>query len=141
MIGFGGDRGLVHHESAYIMEELLLPLARRLRYDLVVDVVGKTSSKMVDWSKLFHSAGYRVSALHVDTPTPLCLLRALQRFRRTGRYVDLEYIRGMEGAHDPRNTYRILRELLRRGIVSGGRSVSGETGELIDQFGWIAGVP
>lgn len=86
--------GAVHEESSTIANELLNK-ALSNGDNIVMPVVGKTLSSLEVKIEKFKTNGYTVHLVNVALPTEKTVERATQRFKHTGRYLDLDYVRSV----------------------------------------------
>jgi capsid protein/GNAT superfamily N-acetyltransferase len=79
------------------------------KQSMVFDEVGGNTKKLMDRAKELHDGGYEIHVLHVDSPMHQTVPRSLERFERTGRFVEPEY-QLKEADDNPINTYKALRD-------------------------------
>lgn len=108
----GYNAGLLHEESDYMADALLLGRAIRERHNIVIDSTGKTWSKYLRIARHFKEMGYRVEAYFVDVDPLVATQRAIKRFISGGtrpRYVNPRYVlTDVDGR--PSKTYERLKE-------------------------------
>lgn len=103
----------VHEESSYL-GKLLQELARDLDLNVVIDGTGNSGdpSKFAGKFQQMHDSGYEVSALYVNVPTDVALVRAMTRAAGSGRWVPEPEIRTQH-----RNVSRNFDEVLKLDFV------------------------
>lgn len=109
----GANAGAVHEESSYIAEKIILARAYVERRHVLLDSVGKNPKKLLTLARNAKRLGYHVELYHVTIPPLRAAERAIERFRKEGRFVDPVYILAeVDGAPD-----RTYEELKRSGNV------------------------
>jgi hypothetical protein len=104
--GKGAD--LVHVESADIAEGPLLRRAMRAGDNIVLPMVGKTAEKALRLVKGLQRQGYDVHLKYIRMAPRTAAKAAVERFERTGRFVDPNYVLNDVGTK-PERTYGILK--------------------------------
>lgn len=95
-----------HLESDKI-REAVLNRASSKKDNVVLPLVGKTTLKIKELIDHLKSKGYDVYLHHNDVPIEEAKMRAVNRFRENGRFVDPNYIH--EVGSTPKETYATLR--------------------------------
>ncbi len=103
----GAGANAVHEESSEITGRVL---GRAIENgdNIMIPMVGANADKAKGMADTLHAAGYRVNVVHVDVDPKVAAQRAIDRYYRSGRFVDPNYILNQVGAK-PRNTYEALK--------------------------------
>jgi len=105
----GRNAGLVHEESSDIAEGQLLPKALQANHHVLLDITGANDGKVKRMVERFHMLGYEISILYAHLPIEQSCARAVQRFRRSGRFVPPSYIaKTVDGR--PEETYNQVKQ-------------------------------
>ena len=105
----GINAGLVHEESTDIVEGQLLSKAVDANHNIVLDITGGNAAKVKGLVEEFHKRGYEISVLYVHVQISTACARAVDRFRRTGRFVPPRYIAETVDGR-PEETYNQLKQ-------------------------------
>jgi ADP-ribose pyrophosphatase YjhB (NUDIX family)/predicted ABC-type ATPase len=97
-----------HEESADVVEKRLIPKALKAGYNIKVDRVGKTPSKLMDLAEDAKRQGYRIELYAVQLPRLESAKRAVARWQGGDRFVNPSYIMN-EVDGKPTFTYNALR--------------------------------
>lgn len=104
----GRNAGLVHEESSDIAEGKLLPKAVQSGHHVLLDLTGANGKKMQAMVERFHKLGYEISVLYAHLPIEKAAARAVERFRRSGRFEPPRYV-AMNVDGKPEQTYNELK--------------------------------
>lgn len=104
----GRNAGLVHEESSDIAEGQLLPKAIESGHNVLLDITGANGEKVKGMVERFHKLGYEISMLCAHLPIEKACARAVDRFRKSGRFVPPRYI-AMKVDGNPEQTYNELK--------------------------------
>lgn len=107
---FDSGRGAarVHDESDIIVNTLVLAKALDAGDNIVWPLVGRDVAKIRELRDVLITEGYDVHLVLVDLPPEKAAQRAVERFEKTGRFVDPLYVLIGVGTR-PQETYAILR--------------------------------
>lgn len=104
--GLGASR--VHEESSGMVHGDLLLRTTAAGDNFVMPMIGRTSRNVEALARELKEQGYDVHLVLWDLPPKVTAGRALERFRKTGRFVDPAYVLHDVG-EKPRRTYDLLR--------------------------------
>ncbi len=105
----GGNAAMVHEESSHIAEGLLFSQAMQAGHHICLDIVGKNTNKVRNLIGGLYQQGYEISLMYAHLPIEKACARAVDRFRRKGRFVPPTYIaKDVDGL--PEQTYTELRD-------------------------------
>ena len=100
--------GALHKESSDI-KDAVLEQAVEARDDFVYPAVGKTYEYIHELCRLLTDLDYHVKLILVDCDVATSVTRAVQRFKKYGRFVDPDYIVNRVD-NLPRQTYDRMKE-------------------------------
>jgi predicted ABC-type ATPase len=103
----GKYAGVVHEESSQIADRVLAK-ATEAGDNIVLPLVGKNSDRLERIVRQLKTAGYAVHLHHVDLPLEKAAARVVERFLRTNRFVDPEYVLSL--GLKPWETYNKLKK-------------------------------
>lgn len=103
----GAGANAVHEESSEIAGRVL-GRAMEAGDNVMIPMVGANGDRAKTMADSLHAAGYRVNVIHVDVDPKVSAQRAIDRFNRSGRFVDPNYVLNQVGAK-PRSTYESLK--------------------------------
>jgi hypothetical protein len=84
--------GVIHEESADIVEGFVLKKAMKSGDNIVLPILGKTLKKLQDFMDVFELNGYKVHLHFNDLPIEKSAQRAIERFKGGGQFIDPDYI-------------------------------------------------
>ena len=111
----------VHEESQYIANKVL-ENAIMNGDNVILPIVGKSEKSIMEKHKSLSGAGYNVHLRFVHLPVEIAVDRAVNRFRKTGRLVPIEYIVNEVGMK-PAQNYVIMKE---KGLFASYEAISTE---------------
>jgi len=88
----GTGAGAVHLESSNILDRIVIPRAVKNGDNIVLPKVGKTLKTIQDLIKEYDEYGYEVHITNVVLPLEKTVMRAISRWKESGRFVDPDYI-------------------------------------------------
>jgi predicted ABC-type ATPase len=103
----GWNAGALHEESSDVVEGMMVPRAIAGNHNMLIDITGTNSAKMDKMATALGQRGYDVHVVDITIPTELSIQRVNERFQRSGRFVNLDYARGIN--HKPDMTYTALK--------------------------------
>lgn len=105
----GNNAALLQTEADDIISDAMARAVKE-RKSIFFDGTMKSVEKYDRLVDMFTSQGYGTTAVFIESPMELAMIRAVARFEKTGRYVDLEYI----ASHDKLNlkTFNKLKQKL-----------------------------
>ena len=124
----GWNAGQVHDETRDVVNRLLDEIGHPCKYDLVYDGTMNRADKYTHIIKRLRRLGYAIYLIYVNVPEELSRQRVLDRYQRTGRYVDSSVIKGVFQAGS-----KPFDEL--RSEVDGWVMVDGTNGEVMRRGG------
>ncbi|MEA5444079.1 zeta toxin family protein [Cyanobium gracile] len=89
----GWNADVTQVESGVLVDRLLAGIGKPCRYDLLYDGTMSRAGRYRQLIPELRAMGYRVFLLNVSVPESLSLMRVLERYRATGRYVPRVAIR------------------------------------------------
>jgi predicted ABC-type ATPase len=124
--GWNADN--THQETSDIVNKLLDEIGNPCEHDIVYDGTMNTAKKYLPLIEKLKGLGYEVFVIYITVPKELSIKRAMDRYKRTGRYVPLSvindvYDRGLAG----------FEEVIKK--VDGFIRVNGETQKIIEKGG------
>lgn len=98
----------VHEESAKLAETIKKYIIDN-GYNFVYPLVGKNSHKIANTIEDLTKKGYTISVYDVSLPSEKSIVRAVNRFIHTGRYLPIEYLKSVGDLPD--KTYDAVKHL------------------------------
>jgi predicted ABC-type ATPase len=100
--------GLIHAESANVVENELLPQLVHERRNILYDTVGKSAKRIEELVRGAKKLGHNIELVYSDLPPLKAAQRAMDRYQETGRFVDPEYIQKETGSKPLDTFHRLL---------------------------------
>lgn len=110
----GVGAAAVHGESSHIIEDQVFEKAIKNGDNIVLPRLGKNSDTINAIIDRLNLNGYDVHVHHVKLPVEKAMGRSVERFRKTGRFVDPQYVK--EVGLTPSKTYGMVKAL--KGVKS-----------------------
>lgn len=98
-----------HEWGADIAEKYLVPMALEMKLNVLLDVTGKTPSKLERWANDLKDKGYNIRAAFKQVDTKTSLERAYNRFKNGGRFVPFDYIANAFKTDGPKQSYEMMK--------------------------------
>jgi 8-oxo-dGTP pyrophosphatase MutT (NUDIX family)/predicted ABC-type ATPase len=92
--GYEGWNAAKYHEEASHVANMIEQQARRLGLNVIHDATLRSPGSSAKRIAEYRKRGYRVAMHYVDVTPHTSAVRALNRFMKTGRYVDPAYVLG-----------------------------------------------
>jgi predicted ABC-type ATPase len=108
--GYNGKNAALYQDEVDDVIEKIMEKAGRERYDILFDGTMKSARKYRTLVPRYKALGYKVSGLFVDSDLDASMASAWKRYKRSGRFVDPQYI----ATHDKLNikTFDELKEMM-----------------------------
>lgn len=100
--------GVTHKESGNIVDDFVTPEAVDQGKNIILPIVGKNINRVRGWRDTLVDAGYLVNLHFIDLPPEKAAQRAVERFQKTGRFVDPDYVLNL--GLTPSKNYDILKQ-------------------------------
>jgi predicted ABC-type ATPase len=102
----GWNSALTQDEVDDITAELV-HRAMKERKNVLLDSTMKTYNKFLRYTSIAKALDYKIQLTYVDAPVDKAMRNVVQRYRETGRYVDLHYVASQD--HRNRETFEKLK--------------------------------
>ncbi|KXK32097.1 MAG: Zeta toxin, partial [Candidatus Brocadia sinica] len=100
--------GATHKESGDIVDNMVTPEAMIQNKNIILPLVGKNINRVRGLRDAFVDAGYLVNLYFIDLPPEKATQRVVERFQKTGRFVDPNYVLNL--GLTPGKNYDILKQ-------------------------------
>lgn len=127
----GWNASNTHEEVKHIVTHLIHRIGTPCNIDLVYDGTMSTAQNYIDLIHRLEQQGYVVYLVYARNPLEVSILRALQRYQHSGRYVPEEYIRFVS-EHIDKSFNKV------KPYVSGYVVFDGDTNKIVEMNGDIA---
>ena len=101
--------GAYHERAADIAEKYLVNQAIGQNMNMVLDMTGRSASKMLTLADNLHELGYNVHVVHAHVPDIVAGQRAYARWQNGGRLVPIDFVVHQFGDR-PSNAFKLLKE-------------------------------